>query len=107
MSPDQLAKMTRCLIEGATVQTMVQATGLTRQTVSSQLKTMRQAGAAYIRSYAKDTAGRRTKAVWAVGGRPGLTKPTGITTIMRQRAYRRRKKAEAKAVSNQSARTAE
>lgn len=103
MSPDQLAKLTRCLVEGATVEAIVKATGLTRQTVSSQLKGMRQTNAAYVRKWARDKAGRRTKAVWAMGGRPDAPRPTGMTQAMRQRAYRRRKAIEREALRAQAA----
>jgi len=98
LSPDQLAKMTRCLVEGATVERLVQATGLTRQTVSNQLNAMRQANSAYVRKWSRDKAGRRTKAVWAMGGRPDVERPTGKTAAMRQRAYRKRKRIEREAL---------
>lgn len=99
MNADQLARMTRCLVDGATVEDIVHATDLTRQTVSNQLHAMQAAGAAYIRRWAQDKAGRRTKAVWAVGNRPNASRPTGQTAAMRQRAYRKRKKAQAQAMA--------
>lgn len=98
MSPEQLAKMTRCLVEGATIEGIVKATGVTRQTISNQLKAMRAANSAYVRKWSKTSDGRRVKPVWAMGGRPDAARPTGKTGAMRQRAYRKRKKAEAQAL---------
>jgi DNA-binding transcriptional ArsR family regulator len=87
MKPKQLGQFTKALVRGAPIDRLVKATGLTRQTISTQLKAMREVGAVHIKRWDRDSSGCRSRAVWALGNKEDAARPS-MTPAQRQKAYR-------------------
>lgn len=90
MNATQLASVVRLVAKQSTVADIVQATGMTRQTIYRALRALEREGAARIADWNRDDTGRAVEPVWALGSEPSTPKRK-YTPAEKQKAYRARK----------------
>lgn len=90
MNAAQLASVVRLVAKQSTVADIVQATGMTRQTIYRALRALEREGVARIADWNRDDTGRAVEPVWALGSEPSLPKRK-YTPAEKQKAYRTRK----------------
>jgi DNA-binding transcriptional ArsR family regulator len=90
MNATQLASIVRLVAKQSTVADIVQATGMTRQTIYRALRALEREGVARIADWNRDDTGRAVEPVWALGSEPSLPKRK-YSPAEKQKAYRARK----------------
>ena len=92
MNTQQLAHVMSLVARSSTVAAIVQATGLTRQTIYKALRALEQQKVARIADWNRDESGRAVEPVWALGSEPSAPRRR-YTNAQKQRAYRQRQRA--------------
>lgn len=91
MTSQQLAIVMRMLTKTASVAAIVQATGMTRQTIYKTLRRFEEERIARVCRWNCDHTGRAVEPVWGLGEEPSDTRRR-MTQAEKQLRYRRKKK---------------
>lgn len=92
MNATQLSNIMRLVAKQSTVAAIVQATGMTRQTIYRALRALEVSKVARIADWNRDDTGRAVEPVWALGSEPSVPKRR-YTPAEKQKAYRARRAA--------------
>lgn len=90
MNATQLASIVGLVARQSTVAAIVQATGMTRQTIYRALRALEASKVARIADWNRDDTGRAVEPVWALGSEPSVPRRR-CSPAEKQKAYRARK----------------
>lgn len=102
MNATQIASIMRLVAKQSTVAAIVQATGMTRQTIYRALRALEREKVARIADWNRDDTGRAVEPVWALGADPSQPKRK-YTPAEKQKAYRARRAAGGQAMQAMAA----
>jgi hypothetical protein len=91
MNTRQIATLMRLVGKQSTVATIVDKTGMTRQTIYKALRAMESSKVARITDWRCDESGRAVEPVWGFGSEPSEPRRR-FTNAEKQKAYRARQK---------------
>lgn len=91
MNTRQLATLMRLVGKKSTVATIVDKTGMTRQTIYKALRALETSKVARITDWRCDESGRAVEPIWGFGSEPSEPRRR-FTNAQKQKAYRARQK---------------
>lgn len=89
MNTRQLATLMRLVGKKSTVATIVDKTGMTRQTIYKALRALETSKVARITDWRCDESGRAVEPIWGFGSEPSIPKRR-LSNADKQREYRKR-----------------